>query len=52
MSFKKTYSKEGFNIFFKGNLTNCIRIFPQTDTQLCVFDYSKNKINYIGIKYL
>ena len=50
-SFKYMYLNEGPKSLFKGNLTNCVRIFPQTAIQYSVFEYSKHKFNYFDKKF-
>ena len=36
--------KEGFRYLWKGNATNCIRVFPQSAINIGIFNYSKNNI--------
>ena len=36
------YKKEGFRYFWKGNGTNCVRIFPQLAINYSIFRQSKN----------
>ena len=38
-SFRQMYLREGPKSLFKGNLVNCVRIFPQTAVQYSVFEY-------------
>ena len=45
ISFYKMYKYDGLYGLFKGNLTNCIRIFPQNAIQYSVFNISKNNLN-------
>lgn len=42
-----TTKNNGFKSFFKGNLTNCLRIVPQNAIQLSAFNYFNNHLNYI-----
>lgn len=42
-----TTKNNGFKSFFKGNLTNCLRIVPQNAIQLSVFNYFNNHLNTI-----
>tara|TARA_Y100000589_G_C27058455_1_gene590340 strand:+ start:160 stop:960 length:801 start_codon:yes stop_codon:yes gene_type:complete len=44
-SFKQVLNKEGIRYLWKGNLTNCIRIAPQTAINFAVFDKSKQYIH-------
>lgn len=36
--------KEGIRYLWKGNLTNCVRVFPQTAVNYFIFEFSKNNI--------
>ena len=42
-----TTKNNGFKSFFKGNLTNCLRIVPQNAIQLSAFNYFNNHLNDI-----
>ena len=42
---KDTTKNNGFHSFFKGNLTNCLRIVPQNAIQLSAFNYFNNYLN-------
>lgn len=42
---KDTTKNNGFRSFFKGNLTNCLRIVPQNAIQLSAFNYFNNYLN-------
>lgn len=42
-----TTKNNGFKSFFKGNLTNCLRIVPQNAIQLSAFNYFNNYLNDI-----
>lgn len=44
-SLKLTIKNEGFKSLFNGNLSNCLRIFPQSAIQYTVFDSTKNYLN-------
>ena len=37
-------NKEGFRYLWKGNFTNCTRVFPQTAINYFIFEYSQNNI--------
>ena len=41
---KNVLSKEGFRHLWKGNLTNCVRAFPQFGISYSVYEFSKNNI--------
>ena len=38
--------KEGFRYLWKGNLTNCLRAFPQFGISYAVYAFSKNNLFY------
>ena len=40
-----TIKQEGFHNLWKGNMLNCIRIFPYSSIQFTIYDYSKNISN-------
>ncbi len=42
---RDTTRKNGFQSFFKGNFTNCLRIVPQNAIQLSAFNYLNNYLN-------
>ena len=41
---KDVIKKEGIRHLWKGNTTNCLRVFPQTAINYYVFEFSKNNI--------
>ena len=41
---KNVLHKEGFRYLWKGNLTNCIRAFPQFGISYSVYTFSKEKL--------
>ena len=43
-SIRSVIKKEGFRYLWKGNLTNCLRIFPQTAINFTTFENSKTYI--------
>ena len=38
---KDVYTKEGIRYFWKGNATNCVRVFPQLSIKYAVFRKTK-----------
>jgi solute carrier family 25 phosphate transporter 23/24/25/41 len=43
-SIKTVLKKEGVRYLWKGNMTNCLRVFPQIATNFTAFEKSKNHI--------
>jgi len=41
------YNRNGLNGYFNGNLTNCIRIFPQSAIQWSTFNYSRSHLENV-----
>ena len=41
-NFRSVLKKEGFRYLWKGNMTNCLRVFPQIATNFAVFQKVKN----------
>jgi len=41
------YNQNGLNGYFNGNLTNCIRIFPQSAIQWSTFNYSRSHLENV-----
>jgi|TARA_B110000037_G_scaffold215731_1_gene273592 hypothetical protein len=41
---KDVIKKEGIQHLWKGNATNCLRVFPQTAVNYYIFEFSKNNI--------
>ena len=46
-SMRVIYNRNGLNGYFNGNLTNCIRIFPQSAIQWSTFNYSRSHLENV-----
>lgn len=44
-SFRYMRSTEGFKGYFKGNYTNCLRIFPQQAVNYSIFNFTNDKLS-------
>ena len=51
-SIKHVIKNEGFRNLWKGNMTNCIRVFPQYSINFALFEQNKVIFNYIQDKDL
>ena len=45
-NFRSVLKKEGIRYLWKGNMTNCIRVFPQIATNFAVFEKVKKDVFY------